>query len=558
MSWIRDQGHLSRVLEEELKCPVCLDEFEDPKNLCCSHTFCKRCLSPMVEHNLLRSFLRCPTCRRETEIHLPEGIDGLPTNYIAIALISGKSRTKDIKEVEDRINKCKETLQDKKGLLSKIMDTSQSLGNRRQQVEGEIRQAAERIVLMVRTREEELIEELNSAVARQQSDLRQQKVVIQNLIADASRILNDAQQQINALSTKRLVEAKDSILSQLRDIDGIESDIPEINPIVFTPNTSFNESEQLTKLGKLDVHSTQEDPESSDINSISLDYSTGEIQITAFGTPGADKGEFTLPWGVAIRDDGCIAVADHANSRIQVFDHRGSFLHFLTDDEVESVHLPTGIAFDLDHHLVTFDDETHKIKVLDSEGRLIRCMNTETKLGTKVEGISVDNEGHIIVTDSSNERVLVFHHSGHLCLEFGADGKNKLGWPSSAVFHQGRFIVSDTFNHCLKVYNRHGVYLQQIGRSGREPGQFIKPRGLAVDSGGNILVCDSGNCRIQVLDSYGNFVKSFGGFGEEEGNFCLPYSVAVGKRGEVVVSDCNSHRIQIFRFPFLNESSNPA
>lgn len=142
MSWIRDQGHLSRVLEEELKCPVCLDEFEDPKNLCCSHTFCKRCLSPMVEHNLLRSFLRCPTCRRETEIHFPEGIEGLPTNYIAIALISGKSRTKDIKEVEDRVNKCKETLQDKKGLLSKIMDTSQSLGNRRQQVEGEIRQAA--------------------------------------------------------------------------------------------------------------------------------------------------------------------------------------------------------------------------------------------------------------------------------------------------------------------------------------------------------------------------------------------------------------------------------
>ncbi|PFX20279.1 RING finger protein nhl-1-like [Stylophora pistillata] len=550
MSWIRDQGHLFRVLEEELKCPVCLEEFEEPKNLCCSHTVCKQCLSQMVEHHRRQPFLRCPTCRRETEIDFPGGIDNLPTNYIVISLISGKSKIRDIKEVEDRVNECKQTLQVKEGFLSTIMDISQSLGNRRQQVEGDIRQAAERIVQMVRAREEELIQDLNLAVARQQRDLRQQKEVMQNLIARENGILNDALQQINVLSPKMPVEAKASILSQLREIDGTElsMDIPEIDPIVFIHNPSVSESEQLTKLGKLEVHSSHEDSASSDVHS--NDYLSDDIEIRAFGTPGCEEGEFTLPWGVAIRDDGCIAVADHANNRIQVFDSQGSFLHFLTDDEVESVHLPTGIAFDLDHHLVTFDDETHKIKVLDSEGRLIRSLNTEAELGNKVEGVSVDNEGRIIVTDSSNERVLVFHHSGHLCLEFGADGREKLGWPSSAVFHKGRFIVSDTFNHCLKVYNRHGVYLQQIGRSGREPGQFIKPRGLTVDSGGNILVCDSGNCRIQVLDSDGNFVKSFGGFGEEEeGKFCLPYSVAVGKQGELVVSDCNSHRIQIFRFP---------
>lgn len=562
MSWIRDQDHLSRVLEEELKCPVCLEEYVEPKTLSCSHTVCKQCLRNIAQHtawnvrNPYQSYVRCPTCRYNTEIDFPGGIDKLPTSYIVTTLISGKGRTKEVKQVEDRLNKSKQALRVRQELLTKIMDISESLGHRRQQLEGDIRQTAERIVQMVRTSEEELIQEVNLAVARQQRELRQQREVNQNLIAHANEIIKSIEEQISALPTRKLIEEKPSILSQLRDIDtiGLALKVPEVDSIVFVPNLSINESEHLTKLGKLVVGSEQ-DPDCSAISSTVSDYSKDELETSVFGMAGSDEGEFILPWGVAIRDDGCIAVADHANSRIQVFDHQGIFLHVLTSHESERVQLPTGIVFDLDHNLVTFDDESHMVKVLDSGGRLIRTMGSETELGDKVEGISIDSEGRIIVTDSSNERVLVFHHSGHLCLEFGADGKKKLGRPSSAVFHQGRFIVSDTFNHCLKVYNRHGVFLQQIGRPGKEPGQFVQPRGLTVDLAGNILVCDSGNCRVQILDFDGNFIRSFGRFGSEVGNFCLPYSITVGKQGEVVVSDCNNHRIQIFRFPPLHANA---
>lgn len=554
---------MARVLEEELKCPVCLEEFVEPKSLNCSHTVCKYCLSNIAQHtdwnarNPHQSYVRCPTCRFNTEIDFPGGIDKLPTNYIVTTLISGKGRVKEIKDVEDRLNKCKQALQVRQDLLTKIMDLSESLGHRRQQVEGDIRQTAERIVQMVRTSEEELIQEVNLAVARQQRELKQQREVMQNLIAHANDIIQSVEQQINSLPTRKLIEDKSSVLSQLRDIDaiGLALEIQEMDSIAFIPNMSITESEQLTKLGKLVVGSEQ-DPDGSAISLTVADYSKDEIQTHAFGMAGSDEGEFNLPWGVAIRDDGCIAVADHANSRIQIFDHQGTFLHVLTSDESERIRLPTGIDFDLDHNLVTFDGESHKVKVLDSAGRLIRNMSSKTELGSRVEGISVDTEGRIIITDASNGRVLVFHHSGHLCLEFGASGKNKLERPSSAVFHQGRFIVSDTFNHCLKVYNRYGVFLQQIGRPGKEPGQFRQPRGLTVDLAGNILVCDSGNRRVQILDCNGNFARSFGCFGSEGDHFCMPYAIAVGKQGEVVVSDCNNHSIQIFRFPLQHAEAN--
>uniref|UniRef100_A0A3Q3E5R6 E3 ubiquitin/ISG15 ligase TRIM25-like n=1 Tax=Labrus bergylta TaxID=56723 RepID=A0A3Q3E5R6_9LABR len=52
----------SRVLQEELTCPVCLDLYRDPYLLPCGHNFCKTCLD-RLKRQAERGRFRCPECR---------------------------------------------------------------------------------------------------------------------------------------------------------------------------------------------------------------------------------------------------------------------------------------------------------------------------------------------------------------------------------------------------------------------------------------------------------------------------------------------------------------
>lgn len=94
-------NHLSPVMEVELTCPVCLDLFQRPIVLPCSHNLCTPCARKILEPNgapkvwakwvkenrsadyksHLDPDVKCPTCRRKIPFD-PRGVDGLPRNLI--------------------------------------------------------------------------------------------------------------------------------------------------------------------------------------------------------------------------------------------------------------------------------------------------------------------------------------------------------------------------------------------------------------------------------------------------------------------------------------------
>ena len=61
--------------------------------------------------------------------------------------------------------------------------------------------------------------------------------------------------------------------------------------------------------------------------------------------------------------------------------------------------------------------------------------------------------------------------------------------------------VADTDNHRIQLFTSSGTYLTQWGAQGSGNGQFMYPRGVAVDGSGHAYVADRDNYRIQVFGS---------------------------------------------------------
>ena len=66
-------------LHDDFKCGICLELFQDPRNLPCLHTFCRECIQRSLNEE--NHSLKCPVCRAKHE--LSEGAELLPVNPYA-------------------------------------------------------------------------------------------------------------------------------------------------------------------------------------------------------------------------------------------------------------------------------------------------------------------------------------------------------------------------------------------------------------------------------------------------------------------------------------------
>jgi NHL repeat len=92
-----------------------------------------------------------------------------------------------------------------------------------------------------------------------------------------------------------------------------------------------------------------------------------------------------------------------------------------------------------------------------------------------------------------------------------------------------------------------GTFLTGWGTSGNGPGQFIGPRGVAIDRrNGNVYTTDGGSNRVQWFDRNGVYLGQWGTTGTGEGGFMGVLGIAVTANGLVYVVDANAHRINKF------------
>lgn len=215
------------------------------------------------------------------------------------------------------------------------------------------------------------------------------------------------------------------------------------------------------------------------------------------------------------------------------------------------LHKPRTAAFDGGDHLY-LADLTDRIQVFDRDGKYVRGWRTPDFNVDGPSGLTVDRHGRLLVADTHFYRVLVYDAEGELLFQIG-DGvqgttPGRFGYPTDVVIDRaGNFYVAEYGeNDRIQVFSPEGKWLRQWGGHGFEPGEFLRPRALAIDEDDRIYVADSCNHRIQVFDVDGNLLKLWGSRGAGVGEMSYPYDLSLGPDGSLFVCEYGNSRVQKF------------
>jgi DNA-binding beta-propeller fold protein YncE len=215
------------------------------------------------------------------------------------------------------------------------------------------------------------------------------------------------------------------------------------------------------------------------------------------------------------------------------------------------LHKPRVAAFDAGDRLYVAD-LTDRIQVFDRDGHYLRGWRTPEFNVDGPSGLTIDRQGRLLVADTHFYRVLVYSQEGELLFQIG-DGiqgttPGRFGYPTDVVIDRaGNFYVSEYGeNDRIQVFSPEGKWLRQWGGHGLNPGEFMRPRALAIDDEERIYVADSCNHRIQVFDTAGKLLRVWGTRGTAPGELSYPYDLAIGPDHFLYVCEYGNHRVQKF------------
>ncbi len=94
-----------------------------------------------------------------------------------------------------------------------------------------------------------------------------------------------------------------------------------------------------------------------------------------------------------------------------------------------------------------------------------------------------------------------------------------------------------------------GVFLRKFSlKNASRPGMSVKPKCIAVDSGGHVYVVDAVNNNILIFNNDGTFANAWGRTGSLLGDFWTPTGIFIDDRDYIYIADQTNGRVQVFEY----------
>ena len=146
---------------EESCCPVCLEEFKEPKSLPnCLHNVCEKCLKSMTNGKAnISTTIVCPVCRKKSQLPVG-GVSAMPTNRLLVRLVEKTAKNQIKLGSRPSLQGTRRTLQTTK---SKFEGLEQAY-SRLCATKAEISSKAEKLVDIIKEHEKKLHAKVDTIV----------------------------------------------------------------------------------------------------------------------------------------------------------------------------------------------------------------------------------------------------------------------------------------------------------------------------------------------------------------------------------------------------------
>ena len=568
----RESPGMLKSLEEEVKCPLCLDIFTKPKMLHCQHVFCKQCLQAIVVRGDKESF-NCPVCLRQTPL---QGFDAdqFPTAFQANRFIDmylkalGKTTSISLKpsctlhlsqplalycETCSKLvcRDCVITSCSKKGhdydfleaMAKKYRTELREKMKPVQELHGRIAIALEAVkneTKKMKKKKDIDIQEVNDKFASLLHILEMERTYFISAIEERFQQQSSKQENLEA--------AADEVTGILQCIENesqkYEEAVPELS-------SKYNQIEGLLRKHS-DLHLCSESPPdlkreivaSKDLKEFLQErnyileagnYFNESIMFEQMEVNKKFDADFIVPHCRKSFDVTSVLICcrDNSAQRVTVTREADKFhlqvvprkrgrhsLHVL-HKEVHLYGSPVTTLVSMDPCKMDFGKP---LKAPLSNCVAVKCFNDHIYVNEAKKAI-------ICVEIAENSKIQIQHKLPAMGLvEF--------------TMHKNLIFMTTIKDYVIKM-DMNGCTLASAGGRGFLPGLFHFANSLKVSKCNEVYVCDTKNNRIQVFDTNLNFLRSIGKKGNGPGEFNTPDDLDFDKDGNMYITEEHNHRIQV-------------
>ncbi len=551
-------------LDKQLNCSICLDTYTDPKLLQCFHTYCTKCLIPLVRGRQGQLTLTCPGCRQITPVP-PNGVRGLQSAFQINELI----------EIRDDLKKAKDPIPEVEGEA-----TSQAPSKKTTHYCSE--HAGKELEFFCETCNDFICYKCAVKGGKHHDhDYDPLDEAFDKYKGEITSSLKSMEKQLKTIYTAlvQLDKRSGEISDQRVTIEAsIHETIRRLHEILDVRKTELIGQLHIVIQRKLKIIATQRDQMetiqaelSSCIRFVneSLKTSSQGKFVKIKTTIVKQVQELTTPFQPDLfkpNTEADIAFSSSPDITLQCQQYGKIFSFGLPDP---SQCLATGKGLEvavvgekssISLQAVNYSSAPRKKPIKSLQCELVSEITRATVRG------SLERRGQNQY-EISYQPTIKGRHQLHIKVEdqhirgspFLVAVKlpiEKLGTPILTIggmknprgitFNQrGEVVVTECDGGCVTIFSSRGKKLQFFGTHGSGQGQFQFPCGVTVDGEGNILVADCKNDRIQKLTTEGQFLTSVGTKGNGPLQFEYPRGISFNLANNKVYVVDDNHHVQV-------------